>query len=91
MKEDLKHVKDANEMLCEKLLKLAKFRKTPHWTMKDLDAVLKSLKKQKTRDPYGLANDLFRPETAGDDLILALIMLMNKVKEEQLFPECLEL
>ena len=68
MKDDLKHVKDAKEMLCEKLLKLAKSRKTPPWTMKDLDAVLKSLKKQKTRDPYGLANDLFRPETAGDDL-----------------------
>ena len=58
--------------------------------MQDLEAVLKKLKKQKCRDPYGLANDLFRPEVAGDDLKLAIINLMNKIKEEQIYPECLE-
>ena len=41
--------------------------------MKDLDRVLKGLKKQKSRDPYGLANDLFRPGVAGDDLKLAVL------------------
>ena len=89
--DDLKHIKDAKEMLCEKLLKLAKSRKTPPWTMRDLDMVLKGLKKQKSRDPYGLANDLFRPGVAGDDLKLTLLKLMNKIKEEQKYPKCLEL
>ena len=59
--------------------------------MKDLDRVLKGLKKQKSMDPYGLANDLFRPGVAGDDLKLAVLKLMNKIKEEQKYPECLEL
>ena len=91
MKDDLKHIKDAKEMLCEKLLKIAKRRKTPPWTMHDLDRVLKSLKKQKSRDPHGLANDLFLPGVAGDDLKLALLKLVNKIKEEQKYPQCLEL
>ena len=60
IKEDLKHIKDAKEMLCAKLLKLAGTKKTAPWTMKDLDKVLRKLKKKKSRDPYGLANDIFR-------------------------------
>ena len=91
MKDDLKHVKDAKEMLCEKILKLASLRKTPPWTMKDLEKVLKNLKKQKSRDPYGLANDIFLPDVAGDDLKLAILKLMNKIKDEQRYPKCLEL
>ena len=59
--------------------------------MKDLDIVLKNLKKQKSRDPYGLANDIFRPEVAGDDLKEAILKLMNKIKKEQIYPRCLEL
>ena len=39
---------------------------------------------------YGLANDIFRPEVAGDDLKLAISKLMNKIKAEQLYSECLE-
>ena len=91
MKDELKHIKDAKELLCEKILKLAKSRKTPPWTMKDLEVVLKNLKKQKSRDPHGLANDIFRPEVAGGDLKLALLKLMNRIKLEQIYPECLEL
>ena len=52
---------------------------------------MKNLKKQKSRDPYGLANDIFRPEVAGDDLKLALLKLMNRIKDEQRYPKCLEL
>ena len=73
MKDDLKHIKDAKKKLCENILKLTASTKTPPWTMKDLDRVLKSLKKQKSRDSLGLAYDIFRPEVAGDD-----IKLVNK-------------
>ena len=58
MNKNMKQIKDAKELLCEKLLSVAKLKKTPDWTMKDLSVVLKKLKKQKSRDPYGLANDL---------------------------------
>ena len=58
--------------------------------MKDLELVLKHLKKQKSRDPLGLANDIFRPEVAGDDLKEAILKMMNKIKSEQCYPKCLE-
>ena len=49
IKEDLKHIKDAKEMLCAKLLKLAGTKKTAPWTMKDLDKVLRKLKKKEIK------------------------------------------
>ena len=90
MNDNIEHIREAKELLCEKFLKIAKSKKTPNWTMKELNLVLKKLKKQKSRDPFGLANDLFRPEVAGDDLKLALLNLMNKIKEDQEYPKCLE-
>jgi hypothetical protein len=47
------------------------------------------LKKLKARDPLGLVNHIFLPEVAGDDLKIAILKLMNKIKEEQIYPECL--
>ena len=91
MDKNLEHIKISKEVLCEKILKIAKTRKTPQWTMTDLDKVLKGLKKQKSRDPHGLANDLFRPGVAGEDLKLAVLKLMNMIKNNQTYPECLEL
>ena len=80
MNEDLEHIRNAKELLCEKLLKLASLKKTPPWTMLNLDKVLKNLKKNTSRDPYGLANELFMPGVAGDDLKLAILKLMNRIE-----------
>ena len=91
MKDNLSHIKDAKELLCEKILKLASLKKTPPWTMNNLNTVLKNLKKNKARDPYGFANELFMPGVVGDDLKLAILKLMNKIKDEQKYPQCLEL
>ena len=52
--------------------------------------MLKNLKKQKSRDPLGLANEIFRPDVAGSDLKKAILKLMNRIKMEQLYPACLE-
>ena len=91
MKDNLNHIREAKEVLCEKLLKVAKENKTPPWEMKHLEKVLKELKKGKSRDPLGYCNELFSPEVAGDDLKMAIIKMMNRIKLEQIFPECLEL
>lgn len=72
-------------------MKLASKNKTPEWTMEDLDVVLKGLKKNKSRDALGYLNELFRPEVIGDDLKLAILKLMNKIKEKQQYPTSLEL
>ena len=65
--------------------------KTDPWDISDLNEVLKSLKKDKSRDPYNLANELFKPDVAGEDLKLALLKLLNRIKSEQLCPKCLEI
>ena len=91
MKEDLNHIREAKEKLCQNILKIAQRKKTPPWKMKDLDRVLTKLKKRKSRDPLGLANDIFHPAVAGDDLKIAILKLMNRIKDEQKYPECLEL
>ena len=59
--------------------------------MKHLEIVLKKLKKNKSRDPLGLCNELFRPEVAGDNLKKVILKLMNRIKQDQIYPECLQL
>ena len=91
IKEGLEEMKELKEKLAEKVMKVAKTNKTPKWTMKEIEIVLKGLKKNKSRDPNGLANELFKEEAAGRDLKEAILLLMNRIKEEQIYPKCLEL
>ena len=71
-------------------LKNATRKKTPPWTMENLEVVLKHLKKNISRDPMGYANELFDINVAGDDLKKAIVSLMNRIKIEQTYPEVLE-
>ena len=70
---------------------LASQNKTNDWTMEELDYVLKGLKTNKSRDALGYLNELFKPNVIGSDLKLALLKLMNKIKQNQEYPKCLEL
>ena len=36
------------------------------------------------------ANKIFNPTVAGDDLIEAILALMNIIKRDQMCPECME-
>ena len=85
--EGLEGLEVAREKLCEKRLIKSRQNKTAQWTVEDVTNVLKSLKTGKSKDPYELPNELFRPNTAGDDLILAVTKLMNRIKEELVFPD----
>ena len=73
--------------LCQKRLKLCSFIKSKPWTENNLFDVLKILKNNKTRDPHGLINELFKPENIGHDLFQSLLLLFNQVKVELTFPE----
>ena len=50
--------------------RLEELRASPSklWKMEDLEKVLKNLKSNKTRDPHGLINELFKPGVIGEDL-----------------------
>ena len=68
-----------------------KMRKSQSWTSDNLCEALKSLKKNKTRDPCGLINELFKPPVMGEDLKGALLKLVNGVKDTFIIPAQVEM
>ena len=73
-----------------KRLKECSTVKTPEWTITDVTTVLSQLKRGKSKDAYNLPNEIFKPSVAGKDLILAVTILMNRIKTELNYPELLE-
>ena len=90
MKEGFLESEMLKETLFELRLKLAKLRKSKPWTERDLDLVLKSLKKNKSCDPHGLTNELFKPGVIGSDLKESLLSLLNGIKRNCHFPEFIQ-
>ena len=79
IREELRMHKLQRESTCDKRLKEAQENITPDWSMEDLNLVLKQLKNNKSRDPLGWANELFKPNKAGYDLKMAILRMMNQI------------
>ena len=45
------------------------------------------LKKNKARDPHGIANEVLMKDVAGKDLKIGILSMFNEIKEENYFPE----
>ena len=69
---------------------MCKLNKSDPWDEDNLKEALKHLDKDKSRDPEGFANNIFKEDVAGTDLLKAVLMLMNLMKEKQIFPKVLE-
>ena len=69
--------------LCEERLKEACANKTPPWEIEYVNTV--QLKSNKSRDPSGYGNELFRPENTGEDLKIAVLKMMNQKKTNNWF------
>ena len=69
-------------------LKLAKVKenKTADWTLKDLEVVLKDIKKGKSRDPDGISREIFHPSVIGDNLKQSLLIMFNQLKKQGKIP-----
>ena len=67
--------------------KVCKTRKSEPWNMKNLDDAIKSLKKDKARDPNGWINELFKEGVAGNNLKVSMLRLFNKIKNENHLPD----
>ena len=87
MKEELEHEKLDKEELSALRLNIAPNNKSPPWDMEDLETVRKNLKNNKVRDPLGNAIELFKPTVAGSDLKLAILRLVNMIKDKLELPE----
>ena len=91
MNEEHKEYQHAREELCFQRLQECSKIKTPDWTIENVRSVLSSLKTGKSKDAYDLPNEIFKPEVAGEDLIIAITKLMNRIKNELSYPTLLEL
>ena len=65
-------------------LKLAANRPSSLWTMANLEAALNDLKINKSRDPEGLLNELFKLNVIGEDLKRSLLLMFNGLKINQM-------
>ena len=84
-------IQEDKEKLCKTRLKICAQIRTEPWTIEDLEIALKNLKNGTSQDPYGYANELFKTEVAGHDLKVAIVKLVNKIKEQQKIPESIQL
>ena len=91
IKEGLEEHINQIEFLCKTRLDYTKTVKTPPWTKSEVVKAMKGLKSRKSRDPTNIANELFDPSVAGEDLIIAIMNLMNRIKSDLVYPECLNL
>ena len=82
-KQSVADLYELQENLVMKRLAVTSTVKSPEWTRGDVINVMKGLKKNKSRDPLGLVNEIFLFENAGEDLIQSLTMMMNQVKRTQ--------
>ena len=87
MKKNLEYMKIMKNKLFESRIELANENKTQPWKMIHLEAVLKALKKNKSRDPNGWVNELFQDGVIGDNLKISLLHIFNKIKEVNHIPD----
>ena len=88
---DYQYLKTLKEELCYRRIDYSKMQSTKPWTKSQLRKVLKKLKDNKSRDPHGLVNEIFKPGVIGNDLEESLLQLLNKVKMEVSFPTFMHL
>ena len=88
IKPHLESYQKEREQLCEQRIEEAKKCVTPPWEITNERNVIRNLKSQKSRDPYGYSNEMFK--YGGSDFQLAILKLMNQIKAKQIFPEALQ-
>ena len=77
---DLKSHKIRRNKIFELKIQLAKTNKSPDFSMKQLESAIANLKNNKSRDPSGYINELFKKTVIGDNLKESLLLMMNKKK-----------
>ena len=67
-------------------LLLSKNKKIKPFTLENLECALLDLKINKSRDPEGYINELFKKDMIGDNLKTSLLIFFNNLKTEHIFP-----
>ena len=91
MKTEFLDVFELKTTLWNYQLEYCRGNKTDDWLLKDLTKVLRKLKNNKSRDPSGYINEIFKPQVSGGNLLEGILSLANGVKSEQSFPAFMQL
>ena len=84
MRPDLMALKQRRQKIFRMKMKLSRKRKSPDWTISDIDKALSDLKNNKSRDPQGYINEIFKHGVVGDNMKNSLVMMMNLMKKKGL-------
>ena len=86
MKDDLMDLYEMKTTLWNYRLELMKSNKSEDWKPDDMNQILRKLKNNKSRDPSGFINEIFKPGVIGSNLQEGLLHLSNLIKAEFQFP-----
>jgi hypothetical protein len=86
LRPDFRHLDRRRRRIFKMKMKIAEATSSKLWTMSDLEAALRDLKTDKSRDPEGLINEIFKKDIIGEDLKLSLLFMFNKIKQNKLIP-----
>ena len=65
--------------------------KSLNWEIEELENVLKHLKANKSRDPLGIINELFKPNCIGEGLKQAMLNWLNLIKFNMKIPDVMKI
>ena len=77
--------------LWKRRLNIVEAVKSEAWSLVSLEKVLVGLKNNKSADPNGISNELFKNGCIGVDLKIALLYLFNGIKSHQYIPSFMQL
>ena len=84
---DLIRINLAKELIFQLEIELASSRNSDPWTLNELEAALKDLKRNKSRDSEGYVNEIFKKEVIGDNLKMLMLTMFNKLKKTKTIPK----
>ena len=87
---EVEEIVELNNELFKVRLKEAESKKSPSFSLKELNIVLKCLKSGKSKDPNGYICELFGAGVIGTDPKNSLLLMMNRMKNLISIPHCLK-
>ena len=84
LRPDIEHLKVIKSKIFQMKLKNAESKTTLPWKMSELESALSHLKNNKSRDPEGFINEIFKCEVAGRNLKESMLIMCNKLKREKM-------
>ena len=86
IKHGWEKIENLKNYLFEERRDLSSKIKSEPWDVKKVMKICKSLKRGKARDREDLIFELFKPEFAGNDLMISLMKMFNEIKENLKIP-----